>query len=234
MIRLYFGLPRSGKTTLFARIALETSKKIDLGKSPYTCICGNVDLKDIPHYKRITFDMLGKYDFRGCLILIDEATIECDSRNYKVWNKDKTEFFVLHGHYKCSIFLFTQIANRIDKTIRYICNDVYYMWKPFLLGLWFTRCLRIPYGISLPKKGEASHNADGEITMGYFEPSFILKLFAPYMFRPKYYKYFDSWEAAALPPIPEISWRDGEAISESDFVPEYTAPSIIDIRSVLR
>lgn len=234
MIKLFFGLPRTGKTTLLTRIALNFSKKIDLKKCDYSFICGNVDLKGIPNYKKISFDMIGKYDFRHSLILIDEATIECDSRNYKVWNKDKTQFFVLHGHYKCDIFLFTQIYNRVDKTIRDLTNDVYYMWKPFLLGFWFTRYVRIPYGIDIPKKAQAGEDSNGEISMGYYQPSIIEKLFAPYMFRPRYYKYFDSWEAAELPPIPEISWRDGESIPESDFQPEYIPPSIVEIRSILK
>lgn len=233
MIKLYFGLPRSGKTTLFSKFVLDNSLKILKGRSKYKYICGNVDLKGIPFYRRIKFEWLGQYDTRDCLILIDEATIECDSRNFKVWNKDKTEFFVLHGHYKCDIILFTQIYNRVDKTIRDITNDVYYMWKPLLIGHWFTRYVRIPYGIDIPKKGKDNSDTNGEISMGYYQPSLFDKIFAPTMYRPRYYQYFDSWEASVLPPLPELGYRHGESIDPADFEPEYSPPSDIPIKSYL-
>lgn len=235
MIKLFFGLPGSGKTTLCSKIALSISRDIIRGKVPYKAIYGNVDLKGIPFYKKIPLSWLGKYDMRDCALLIDEGTIEFDSRNYKVWNKEKTEFFVLHRHFRVGeIFIFTQIYNRVDKTIRDITNDVFYMWKPFLIGRWFTRYVKIPYGIDIPKKGKDNSDSNGEISMGYYQPSLFDKLMAPTFYRAKYYQYFDSWEAATLPSMPEIGYRPGEVIDPDIFEPEYIPPLFVEIRSILR
>lgn len=39
--------------------------------------------------------------------------------------------------------------------------------------------------------------------MGYKKPPLLARLFAKRLFRPLYYKYFDSWENDPLPPLPE-------------------------------
>lgn len=235
MISIYFGLPRTGKTTHFAMTVFRELSLIKQGKSSYTCVCGNVKDINLEGYHYITFDMLGKYDFSDCLILIDEATIEADSRQYKVWSKDKTEFFVLHGHWRCSLQLYVQIYNRTDKTIRDITNNLYYMWKPFLVGKWFTRYIRIPFGITVPKKSKQEADGDStEIPMGYYAPSIIDKLFAPYLYRPRWYKYFDSWNKPILPPIPDIIYRDNEVVDIDTLdIPEPISYEDIDIRSYL-
>ena len=233
MISLYFGLPGAGKTTYFAGIALKISQDISRGISPYKQILGNVDLKGIPHYKRISFDMLGRYCTKFSAILIDEATIEADSRKFKSFQDYTNEFILLHRHHYCDLFFFAQIWNAVDVRIRVLCSEVYYIYKPPILGRWFSRMYRIPYGIIIPDPKKSDGEKLGEIVMGYCKPGFFVRLFSPWVYRPRYYNYFDSWEAPELPPLPELSWREFEVISESDFEPAYIPPPDMPVKSIL-
>ena len=91
MISLYFGLPGCGKTTMFAKLAFDASRS-----KRYKHVYGNVSLSGIKNYTQITADMLGQYDLSDCLILIDEATVYFDNRDYKNFNKKLREWVLLH------------------------------------------------------------------------------------------------------------------------------------------
>lgn len=193
MISMFFGVPGVGKTTLLAKIALESRRK-------YKHIYSNVRLR-IPGVTYIPDEAIGKYELRDCLILIDEASIFADNRDYKSFNKNGTrlEYFLTHRHHCADILLFTQGYNAVDKKLRTLTVNLYYMHKPFLTGHWFTKYYPIAYGIAFPD-GERL----GEIAEGYSKPSFLMRLFTQKrIFRPKYYKYFDSWEINQLPPLPD-------------------------------
>lgn len=104
-----------------------------------------------------------------------------------------------------SMFLsfFTQQWDGIDKKIRVITDKVYYLYKKGLLKKWFTRSYRVPYGIIIPDPKKSDGEKLGEIIQGYCKPSLIVRLFSPRLFRPLYYKYFDSWDAPQLPSLSE-------------------------------
>lgn len=199
MIRLYFGLPGVGKTTLLAKFALKYSKKF---KYIYT----NVHLSDMPdNVIYIHNEWLGIYNIVDGLVLIDEATIFADNRDYKNFSKDLTKWLMLSRHYGVSLFFFCQTYNGTDKKIRSLCTSVWYMYRPLLLGHWQTKYYRIPYGIVIPdarKNRALTGNSLGEIEEGYCKPPLLQRIFCHRMWRPLYYKYFDSWEAPSLPPLP--------------------------------
>lgn len=108
MVSLYFGLPGCGKTTLLASMAYKILK----AKKPvYKHVLSNVYLGVDPPFDRVTYienEDLGHFDFRDSLILLDEATIAWDSRDYKRMEKGVIKFFLLHRHYNCDLVLFTQ------------------------------------------------------------------------------------------------------------------------------
>lgn len=196
MVCLFFGLPGSGKTTILASLAYKYTKR----KKPYKHVYSNVHLA-IPGVIYIDNKCIGKYDLSDSLILIDEAVIFADSRRYKEFPKYLMEFFMLHRHYNIDCFLFSQDATGTDKRIRVITDRVYYVYKGFFTGFCLTKYYRIPYGIIIPD-GKTDGEKLGEIVQGYRKPPLLVRLFATKVFRPRYYKYFDSWEAPELPPLP--------------------------------
>lgn len=196
-VSLYFGLPGAGKTTLMCYFA-----KRALKNKHYSYVYSNVRMA-LPGIIYIDNDCIGRYDLHDALILIDEATLFADNRNYKEFGKDKITYFLEHRHYNVDIFLFTQQWDGVDRKIRVITDRVYYVFKGRLLGHWFTSYYRIPYGIIIPdpRKDKSSEKL-GEIVQGYCKPSILIRLFCSKLYRPKYYKYFDSWERPVLPALP--------------------------------
>lgn len=196
-VKLFFGLPGAGKTTLMAHLAIKGVK----GKR-YANVYGNVHMA-IDGYTYIDNDCIGKYDLSNCLLLIDEATLFADSRRYKDFSMEKLEYFLEHRHFNADICLFTQQWDGVDRKIRVITDRVYYIYKGWLLGHWFSTYYRIPYGIIIPDphKDKSSEKL-GEIVQGYCKPNILIRMFAPKLYRPKYYKYFDSWERRELPRLP--------------------------------
>lgn len=201
MFSFYFGLPGAGKTTLIARTVIKSSKK-------YNHIYCNVPMNDAPdNFVLIQNSWIGKYDISDGLLIIDEASLFADNRDYKNFTKALTSYFMLIRHYKVDVMLFAQSYNAMDKKLRTLCTDVYYMYKPLITGrlLGLTKWYRIPYGIVIP---DARHNKEqtgsalGDIQEGYCKPSLIQRLFCHRMLRGRWYKYFDSWEAPPLEPLP--------------------------------
>ncbi len=199
MVKLFFGLPGCGKTTIMCSIALRESTR----KRPrYKNVYCNVKSLCVPGVTYIDNDCIGKYDLSDCLILIDEATLFADSRDFKKFDVGKLTYFLEHRHFHADIYLFTQQWDGVDRKIRVITDRVYYVYKPFLTGIFISKYYRIPYGIIIPDKKNGGEKL-GEIIQGYCKPDLITRLFATKIFRPKYYKYFDSFEKPYLPPLPE-------------------------------
>lgn len=196
-VQLYFGLPGCGKTTLMASFAY----KAVLGKKYANVFC-NVRTS-IPGVTYIDNDCIGRFDLSDGLLLIDEATLFADNRAHKEFDKGKLMYFLEHRHFNVDIMLFTQQWDGVDRKIRVITDRVYYVYKRGLFRHWITKYYRIPYGIIIPdpKKAQGGEHL-GEIIQGYCKPSFLIRLFSPRIFRPRWYKYFDSWERPALEPLP--------------------------------
>lgn len=196
-VSLYFGLPGAGKTTIMAKKALEAVKSKN-----YKYVYGNVRMA-MNGYIYIDNDCIGVYDLSNCCILIDEATLFADSRDYKNFDKNKLVYFLEHRHFNADILLFTQQWDGVDRKIRVITDRVYYVYKGFLLGKWFSTYYRIPYGIIIPDAHKKNSGEKlGEIIQGYCKPNIIVRLFAPKVYRPYYYRFFDSWERPELPKLP--------------------------------
>ena len=190
MVCLYFGLPGAGKTTVLTSLALKYSQPY----SKYSRVYHNVKSLHVPGATYIDNECIGHYDLSYSLILIDEAQLFADNRDYKSFSNDLKEFFFGHRHEHVDIYLFSQQWDSLDKKIRSITDRVYYVYKSKLTGFLFTKYYRIPYDIIIPdpKKNQQSL---GEIIQGYCKPPVLVRLFGTKkLYRPKYYPYFDSFE----------------------------------------
>lgn len=197
-VSLYFGLPGCGKTTMLARLALE-----GVSSGRYLHVYSNVGVA-IPGVTLIDNECIGQYELRDCLLLIDEATLFADSRAWKEFGKGRLSYFLEHRHRNSDIVLFTQQWDGVDRKIRTITDRVYYIKKGLFTGKWFSTCYRIPYDIIIPDpKKNAGGEKLGEIVQGYCKPPLLTRLFAKRIYRPRYYKYFNSWELDPLPDLPQ-------------------------------
>lgn len=195
-ISLYFGLPGCGKTTLLTKLALDAVRK---GK--YLNVYTNVHL-NVPGVTIIDNECIGQFELENCLLLIDEATLFADSRDFKNFSKGRLEYFLEHRHRNADIVLFTQQWDGVDRKIRVITDRVYYVYKGIFTGWFLSSYWRVPYGILFPDPKKTGEKL-GEIVQGYSKPPFLARVFAHRIFRPAYYKYFDSWELEKLPPLPD-------------------------------
>lgn len=200
MVCLFFGLPGAGKTTALTYHALQFARP----GSKYKNVYHNVKSLSVPGTTYIDNECIGKYDLSHSLILIDEAQLFADNRDYKAFPKELKEFFFMHRHINVDIFLYSQQWDSLDRKIRSITDRVYYIYKTKITGIFISKYYRIPYGIIIPdpKKNQQSL---GEIIQGYCKPNIFVRLFGTKrLFRPKYYKYFNSFEQPTqYSPLPE-------------------------------
>lgn len=199
MVSVYFGLPGCGKTSSMVWLACKNEGK-------YKHIRCNVPL-NLDFVEPVDADWLGRYLIEDSLLLLDEATILFDSRDFKNFGKDKTSFFMMHRHYHCDIVLFVQRWDAIDLKIRSVTERVFYAYRPKLVGKWFTKVWAVPYKVVWPTNDKGKPIA-GDISMGYLKPSGLQTVFCRWIFRPPLYKFFDSFVHPDLPPIP------GEKVSD--------------------
>lgn len=196
-IKLYFGLPGSGKSTTAAALAYKFSPVINK-KSRYTNVYTNFEIK-CPGVTIIDNDCIGQYLLTKCALIVDEALIFANSRDYKNFSKSLLKFMTQHRHFRCDLYFFSQRYNGLDLNIRALTEEVNYIKKPFLIGKWFSYIYRIPYKIVFPDGKSARF---GDIVEGYAKPSFFENLFCRKLFRPLYYNCFESFECYHLPPLP--------------------------------
>lgn len=201
MIQLVFGLPGAGKTTLLCKMM----KKAIKGKTYKNVFC-NTDV-NIDGYWKIERGDLGVYDITDGLILWDESMLDFDSRDYKKFENRLVEFFMKHRHDEVDVILFSQGWDCIDRKIRIITDRVYYLYKPTIVGLWWSHYYRIPYDIIIPDPKKSDSEKLGEIIQGYCKPPLLQRIFCPRVFRPSWYKFFDSWERPERPPLPADRWH---------------------------
>lgn len=181
-----FGLPRAGKTTFLTACADRalSGKSLSIGHfcwktpigefSPYDRVYTNFDCKGC--YK-LDFDKLGIEDFSNCLILIDEIMLLCDSRDYKNFPVRLRNFLALHGHSRVDILYCSQGYADTDKRFRNLTDKIFYIQKRG--------------SFTLVSPIEKSWRIDQDIQEGY---TMCPPIGASWIYRPRYYSEFDSFE----------------------------------------
>lgn len=209
MITGYFGVPGCGKSTFASKKARQINKLIKRDewrvkhhlkrKCPYDRVLTNFACKDC--YK-INFKDIGIYDIQNACIILDEITIDADNRDFKNFSRSSVEGFIYHRHYFNDIFYYTQNHNAVDKKIKDLTQELFFLRKsifPFFDQ--FTRAKRIfrtidineytkeiVNGYRFPNLFERIIDFIGLFTFGLFK--FRL---GEICFRPFYYNDFDSF-----------------------------------------
>lgn len=192
MLTGYFGVPGCGKTTLLTKIAVKELKKICKCRSKYKDVYTNFYCEGA---KIIDFNDLNIYSVYDSLIILDEITLDADNRDFKSFPKGVRDFFILHRHLGNDIIYATQSYELVDKKIRQLTQELWYMQKsviPFLCE--FTSAKRIYRNINI-------NEHTSELVLGYRFCNLIESLFTSNYkccFRRFYYKYFDSFDDSSL------------------------------------
>ena len=135
MIKGYFGVPGCGKSTTLVKEARKNRKKY---KNIYTV---NIEIKGCKQIKKEDFE---KYKFPDSLILWDEITMDYDNRDFKKFSKEAKEAWLLHRHFGTDIIYATQNYENVDKKVRDLTIELWYMQKSVVWWLkGFTTCKRI-------------------------------------------------------------------------------------------
>lgn len=131
---IYFGVPGSGKTTFAAYLAKKRIKK--KGR-----VLSNVSIKGTYEVER---NDIGHYMIQDCLLLIDEAGIDYNNRNFsdkkEKMSKEEIYFYKYHRHYNVDIAIFSQGYDDMDKKLRTLATR-YYIVKRSIFPGFITRKL---------------------------------------------------------------------------------------------
>lgn len=183
-INLCYGYPGAGKSTYAAWLARKFLKKgIPVYSNVAITGCYILDPRED----------LGKYLIKDCVIIVDEASIEFNNRDFKSFPKNCISFFKLHRHYGCEIYVFSQAYDDTDITIRRLCHNIYWIRNTMLK--WF---------ISVTPISKFSDVINGELIDSYEIHNFPF-LAKKFVFCPPAWKLFDTH---CVDPLPEKdSWN---------------------------
>ena len=173
---VYFGIPGTGKTTHAASIVLRNLKK---GWPTYS---------NVPIQGAFLLDPgdIGTFDISYCDLIVDEASIEYNNRKFKTLGQNVIEWYKLYRHHHVrDIYVYSQSWDDMDITLRRLASHLYMIERTIIPGLRVIREIQRMQDID-----PQTH----QIIDGYrfgLKPSFL--------FLPRYYHMFNSWDAQPLP-----------------------------------
>lgn len=203
MIRVFFGSPGCGKTTLAVKLLKKSPK---LYKQSYCNFSVNglkCPVFELPSHALKT---IGEWTLPpNSYLSVDEAGIEYNNRKFKTLSQTVIEWFKLHRHYGVDVDIFSQSWDDMDITLRRLAEQLWYLRR---IGP-FTIARRVYKRVTVNQETE-------QIIDGYrmerglwlvLQPLRLLGLgfIFPQLkgwkltFRPLYYKYFNSWETPDTP-----------------------------------
>lgn len=127
------------------------------------------------------------------LLIIDEASLKMNAREFAKTKLSLIEYFKLSRHYKNKVIMISQTFGDTDKQIRELASKVFFIRK-FLNGV-----------ISFPVRvhGDLAIGQDGQPAVQYR----IGHLAAP-LYLPRWYKYFNSFDDVSRPLITGRPWSN--------------------------
>ena len=143
VVNIYFGVPGSGKTTFAAWLSRRDLRR--KGK-----VWSNVPITGT--YKLDVTADIGVHHIEKGRIIIDEAGIEYNNRDYKTLPKNNIYFFKYHRHYKDNVYVFSQSYDDMDITIRRLAARFYLMRPSMIPG--FVVRKEIGRGLGIDENGQ--------------------------------------------------------------------------------
>ena len=205
VLNVYFGVPGSGKTTFAAyltRWALHENALIRFCRrhgNPLTrLILNSKYLKrrisvysNVPITGAYRLDAkvdIGHYMIEDAKIIIDEAGIEYNNRNYKSFPQEAIYFYKYHRHYRVSVDVFSQSYEDMDVTLRRLAQNFYVVRRSLVPGCIVAIRIRRRVGVD-----EQTKQIQDLYSMG------LPVLDTKRIFSPPLWKLFNSYSRKELP-----------------------------------
>ena len=183
---MIFGKKGSGKNTLLTKWSIKYNR---MGFHVYS------DSEIFNTYKLDT-DWIGKYDFpKNSVLLIQEAGMTWDNRNFKSFPSEVRDFFKLQRHKSVIVVLASQSFD-VDKKLRDLTDEMYLVTNFMRI---FSIAKRINKKITIQKADDPNKNSTDQASFLTESYSFDLPFFWKFTYIPRYIKYFNSFEAVELP-----------------------------------
>lgn len=196
---MIFGKKGSGKNTLLTKWSIKYNR---LGYHVYS------DSEIFNTYKLDT-DWIGKYDFpKNSVLLIQEAGMTWDNRNFKSFPTEVRDFFKLQRHKGVIVVLASQSFD-VDKKLRDLTDEMYLVTNFMRI---FSIAKRINKKITI-QKSENNDNKSASDQASFLTESysFDLPFFWKFTYIPRYVRYFNSFEAVELPLVTSTLYQYNNA-----------------------
>ena len=205
VLNVYFGVPGSGKTTIAAyltRWALHENVIIRFCRrhqNPVTRALLNsrylkrrIDVySNVPitgAYVLNAREDIGHYMIEDAKVIIDEAGIEYNNRNFKSFPQEAVYFYKYHRHYRVSVDVFSQSYEDMDVTLRRLAQNFYVVRRSLVPFCVVARRIRRRVGVDEHTKQIADLYALG-----------LPVLDTKRIFSPPLWKMFNSYSRRELP-----------------------------------
>lgn len=123
ILSVYFGVPGSGKTTFAAWL---TKQDVKRGYNVWS----NVPITGA--YQLDCKEDIGNYMIADGRVIIDEAGIEYNNRDFKKFSEKQLYFYKYHRHYELAVDVFSQGYDDMDKKIRTLAQRLYVVKKSLI------------------------------------------------------------------------------------------------------
>lgn len=206
VLNVFFGVPGSGKTTFAAWLIKQCMreswvirlckrwpdkklcKRILEGKRfrRATAVYSNVPITGA--FKLDAKKDIGHYMIADAKIIIDEAGIEYNNRNFKAFPPEAIYFYKYHRHYQTSVDVFSQSYEDMDVTLRRLAQNFYVVRRSLVPFCVTCRLIRRKVGVD-----DMTHQIADLYSMGF--PVLDTRR----IFCPPLWKMFNSYSRKELP-----------------------------------
>ena len=221
-LNVYFGVPGSGKTTYAAYLAKAAQRESIIIRLCRRCPCrftnwilnGNSWKRAYPVWSNVPIagtlrlnarEDIGVHMIQDGKMIIDEAGVEFNSRNYKTFPQTAIKFFKYHRHYGVSVDVFSQSFEDMDVTLRRLAQNFYVVRKTFIPFFITTKRIRRRVGID-----DKTHQICDAYAFG------LPILDTKRIFCPPLWKMFNSYDFEELPEKEWATWSDSEEDTPDD------------------